>query len=154
MNVTISQMLLLEFDEEMAATRRILAQIPDDKYGWRPHVKSQTVAGLVSQLAMIPAIPAMFFKGLQVKRVEPASSAELLLTFDTNANAGRSALMHATEDQLSQIRKISAKESRPTWSILKRMMMNHSIHHRGQLTVYMRLLDLPVPGLYGLSADD
>ena len=152
--MNIGAMLLMEFDEEMAATRLILDGIPDDKYPWRPHEKSQTVGGLASQLALIPAIPAMFFKGLNAKRLDPVSKLDLMQTFDGNVAAGRAALAGVADERLAQIRKTSATVSRPTWSILKRMMINHSIHHRAQLTVYMRLLDVTVPGLYGAPADD
>jgi uncharacterized damage-inducible protein DinB len=149
----------------MANTRRVLERVPDDKLGWKPHPKSGTVAWLAGHLANLPTWATMtmnadfFDLAAPVDRAaEPTSARQLLETFDKNVAAAREALAGATDEQLSAPWSLRHGEhvifTMPRVAVLRSMVMNHMIHHRGQFTVYLRLNDVPVPGLYGPSADE
>ena len=152
--MTISAILLTEYEEEMAATRLILERVPEDKFAWVPHPKSYTLGALVNHIASIPLMPAVLLRGEPATRSEAASKAEILQTLEANVAVGRQAIASASDFQLTQTVQVSPSVYKPKWSVLRRMLMNHLIHHRGQLTVYLRLLEVPVPGMYGPSADE
>jgi uncharacterized damage-inducible protein DinB len=147
--------LLAEFDEEMAATRRMLDCVPDDKLSWKPHEKSSTLAKLASHVAAIPIFPLLLINMTPGERLpEATSEAELLERFDHNVAAGRDALASADDDRLARNIPVTPGVSKPLMQVLRSRMMNHLIHHRGQLSVYLRLCGVPVPGMYGPSADE
>lgn len=156
--------LLSEFDHEMESTRKTLERVPEDKFGWKPHEKSGTMIWLAGHLANIPAWPK-FTLEMDVLNVDgfqppptPKTTQELLAFFDQNVASGRAALAAANEAQMFQTWTLKAGDkvmfSMPKIAVLRSMVMNHLIHHRAQLTVYLRLNDIPVPALYGPSADE
>lgn len=151
----IADALLEEFDEETANNRRMLERVPEDKLAWKPHEKSSTVAKLASHIAAIPIFPLLLIKmEMGEKLPEVASKLELLERFDKNAAAGRDALSKADDDRLARKIPVTPGVSKPLLYVLRHRVMNHLIHHRGQLSVYLRLLDAAVPGMYGPSADE
>jgi uncharacterized damage-inducible protein DinB len=163
--MTMSQALLPEFDNEMKITRKALERVPDDKFDWKPHAKSMTMGRLAGHLAELPAFgtgiiltDGMNFDKGEYKALVAATQAEVLDAFDKNVAATREAIAGATDDHLRQPWHLIYKEKKlfeaPRAVALRAMAMNHIIHHRGQLTVYLRLNDIPVPSVYGPSADE
>jgi uncharacterized damage-inducible protein DinB len=146
--------LRAQFDEEMASTRKILERVPEDKFAWKPHKKSSTLGKLASHVAGLPAYTAVFIQGRGWKPPDAASKAQLLELFDKNAAACREALAGASEEQLNKDIPGQPDRTKPLRAVLQGRIMNHLIHHRGQLSVYLRLLDVAVPGMYGPSADE
>jgi DNA-binding transcriptional MerR regulator/uncharacterized damage-inducible protein DinB len=147
--------LLAEFDREMTGTRKMLECVPEDKLAWKPHEKSSTLAKLASHLAAMPQVPILLLRmTMRPRLLEPASKADLLQRFDENLAEGRAGLAGMSDDDLA--RKIPAVPGvlKPLRDVLRLYVMNHLIHHRGQLSVYLRLLDVAVPGMYGPSADE
>jgi uncharacterized damage-inducible protein DinB len=160
----ISQSLLPEFDQEMANTRKILERLPDDKFDYKPHDKSMTLGRLAGHVAEIPGwgkatmeaevldIPPDF------KPVIPTSRQAVLDTFDKNVKESREYIAKASDQDLMKIWKLlfAGNEifSMQRVAVLRGMVMNHLIHHRAQLGLYLRLNDIPVPGMYGPSADE
>jgi uncharacterized damage-inducible protein DinB len=162
--MTITESLLPEFDQEMANTRKILETVPEDKYSWKPHEKSMDLGRLASHVAELPhwAVESINRETLELSPGEKpflaASSAELLARFDKNTAEARSAIAGATDEDLAKIWSLiyggHTVLSMPRASVLRGMVMNHLIHHRAQLGVYLRLNDVAIPGMYGPSADE
>ena len=164
----IAAMLLPEFDQEMANTRKTLERIPEDKFSWTPHRKSFTMIRLASHIRNVPGWlkDTMTTDTLDIAppgappyKEEPAkSSAELLAGFDKNVQAARAALEAATDEAFmaswSLLMTGKVMFTMPRAAVVRGMILNHIIHHRAQLTVYLRLNDIPVPALYGPSADE
>ena len=150
----IKEILLAEFDEEMAGLRKMLERVPDDKFGWRSHEKSSTLGKLANHLALLPMFVAVVLNGQGRKPPEAGSRAELLAALDGNVAAGREALARASDEQLFRQISIAGFSGTTVVALLRTPVMSHMVHHRGQLSVYLRLLDQPVPGVYGPSADD
>jgi uncharacterized damage-inducible protein DinB len=164
----IRDALLPEFDMEMAKTRTTIERVPEDQYGFRPHLKSFTAGALLTHLATIPHWGAVTLEndsfdvspdGNPHPQQPPAASrAEALQMFDANAAAMRAALAGADNEQLmkpwSLLNNGQTVFTMPRTAVLRGMIFNHLVHHRGQLTVYLRLMGAPVPALYGPSADE
>ena len=162
--MTIPELFLQEFDLEMPGTRKILERVPEARFTWKPHEKSMTLGRLASHVADLPARCSAIIATEELIR-QPgftpwtaSSTADLLDHFDTAAGNARSALTGLREDQLSVVWTIKMGDrvlaSIPRVMALRRIFMNHIIHHRAQLGVFLRLLDVPIPGFYGPSADD
>jgi uncharacterized damage-inducible protein DinB len=163
--MTMSQALLPEFDNEMRLTRKALERVPDDKFDWKPHAKSMPMGKLAAHLAELPGFGTAMIKtdGMDFDKGEykPAvvtNRAELLALFDKTVADAREAIAGATDDHLRQPWKLVYQQKAlfdaPRAVGLRGMMMNHVVHHRGQLTVYLRLNDIAVPSIYGPSADE
>jgi uncharacterized damage-inducible protein DinB len=166
--MSISKMLLPEFDHEMATTRKVLERIPDDKFSWKPHEKSMTLGGLATHLANIPSWTKNTFAvdeldvappGAPPYRLEEKKSgAEVLEAFDQNVTDARAAIEGATDENWQGKRSLLMAGKTiftlPRPAVMRGFIMSHSIHHRAQLAVYLRLLDIPVPSIYGPSADE
>jgi uncharacterized damage-inducible protein DinB len=165
--MAIKDALLPEFDHEMGTTRRLLDRAPEAQFGWKPHEKSMTLGGLSSHLANIPTwcaailgAPVMDLATIpEDARPKPASSrADLLALFDKNVAAAREKLAHATDAEMVApwTLRQGAQEifTLPRVAALRSFVMNHSIHHRGQLSVYLRLNNVPLPSIYGPTADE
>lgn len=164
----ISQTILPEFDHEMANTRKTLERVPDEKFSWKPHEKSMSLGGLSTHLANIPSWTALTFDrdeldiappGEPPYRLEEAKSrAEILEAFDKNVTSARAALEAATDEnwqgKWSLLMTGKTIFTLPRTAVMRGFVMNHLIHHRAQLGVYLRLLDVPVPSIYGPSADE
>jgi len=165
--MTIGQMMLGEFDQEMQNTRKTLERCPDEKWNWKPHEKSGTVGWLAGHIATMPGWVAMTINtqeldyapvdgpSYQPPKIE--NKRALLTELDKNVEA-RAALASVSDAEMMKGWKLLAggKEifTMPRVACIRGMVMNHIIHHRAQLTVYYRLLGVPVPGLYGPSADE
>lgn len=160
----LSQALLPEFDHEMATTRRVLERVPDEKLGWKPHEKSMSMARLATHVATITQWinSIVGSDSFDVKSAPPnpdlKSRQEILGAFDSTVAAARKALAGASDEQLLKTWTLQAGGktifSLPRTGALRSLVMNHSIHHRGQLSVYLRLNNIPVPSIYGPSADE
>lgn len=143
--------LLSEFDREMAKTRQILERVADEKWDWRPHEKSGALGKLANHLAAMPVFAAAVVQGMAKRSHDAASRSALLDAFDQNLSAGRAALAEAADEHLAAaIPQLNMTRE----ELLRERVISHMIHHRGQLSVYLRLLDVPVPGMYGSSADE
>jgi uncharacterized damage-inducible protein DinB len=161
--MTISETFLPEFDQEMADTLKILDCVPEDKFSWKPHEKSMTLGRLASHVAEMPnwTLVTINQDKLELtpsnKPFNATKRAELIDTFNTNVASAREALAGASDDHLGKVWSLSYNGqtmfSLPRAAVLRNMVMSHMIHHRGQLSVYLRLLDVPIPGMYGPSAD-
>ncbi len=165
----ISAALLPEFDHEMANTRRTLERVPDTAFDWTPHEKSYSMQALVSHLANLPSWTAVTIEqdsidmappdGSEPPRTEAvASTAQVLETFDANVTAARAIIESASDEKLMETWSLlnggEVMFAMPKVAVLRSFIMNHMIHHRGQLTVYLRMNDAPLPALYGPSADE
>ncbi len=156
--------LLPEFDHEMTTTRKVLERVPEDKFDWKPHAKSFSLGALAAHVVALPAWGAETLTRSEVDiagsqpPAAPPSKAELVATFDTHGATTRSALAGKTDAELMATwtlkRGGKAIFSMPKANVLRSFVLNHLIHHRGQLSVYLRLLDVPVPSIYGPSADE
>ncbi len=151
-----------EFDQEMATTRRLLERVPDDKGPWKPHEKSFPLGHLAQLVAWMPGWIA---RSLREPHIDLATgegyslqpTAKLLSDFDKNVAAAHDALAQVTGPALDELWSLKhgdnvllSLERGP----VVRMHLRHLIHHRGQLTVYLRELDVPIPSIYGPSADE
>ena len=166
--MALNEALLPEFDQEMANTRKSLERVPDDKFDWKPHAKSMTVRQLAVHLALFPSWMAETLEkasfdyapvgAAPYKPPAVNSRKELLEIFDRDVAKAREGLKGASDAQLMETWTLLAGGktifSMPRIAVLRSMVMNHMIHHRAQLGVYLRLNDLPVPALYGPSADE
>ena len=160
----LNQALLPEFDHEMANTRKSLERVPEGKSDWKPHPKSMTLGGLATHLATINhwAEAILGQDSFDVRNAPPTpalkSKAELLETFDKNVTAARKTIAGASDEHLmkpwSLISGGKAIFTLPRIGVLRGFIMNHIIHHRAQLGVYLRMNDVPVPAIYGPSADE
>jgi uncharacterized damage-inducible protein DinB len=158
--------LLPEFDQEMATTRRVLERVADDRLGWKPHEKSWSMGQLASHIAnMIGwADVTMNATEFDVMSVTPEqanqtakSRTELLSWFDANVVKARAALTKSDAEYfVPWSLKAGAKVqfTMPRAACVRSFVMNHVIHHRGQLSVYLRLNNIPVPSIYGPSAEE
>jgi uncharacterized damage-inducible protein DinB len=163
----IAQVLLPEFDHEMKITRTVLERIPDAKASFRPHPRSWTLGELGAHLANLPVWGTMALTlgefdtapagGPPRKGPEFQSTAELLQRLDANVAAARSHLAAASDADLmapwSLKRGGATVFTLPRAAVLRSMVLSHMIHHRGQLTVYLRMCDVPLPPVYGPTAD-
>lgn len=168
MSHAISQSLLPEFDHEMATTRRVLERVPEDRLAFRPHPKSMTMERLAGHVSEIPWWAEVTLNGpeFDVAPVDgPKQSAatmttraELLAAFDAKVEKARGLLAGTTDAAMMEPWSLKAGGkvvlSMPRVAVLRSFVMNHLIHHRAQLAVYLRMNDVPVPSIYGPSADE
>jgi uncharacterized damage-inducible protein DinB len=164
--MTITELLLPEFDQEMAATRRVLERVPEDKFAWKPHAKSFSMGDLASHIVnmLLWTVETMDKTEFDLDSVTPEemnkaakTCAELLAGFDANARQARAALEKSDADyQVPWTLRKGAQVffTMPRYTCVRSFCLNHIVHHRAQLTVYLRENDVPVPGLYGPSADE
>jgi uncharacterized damage-inducible protein DinB len=162
--MSISQTLLPEFDREMANTRKLLSCVPEDKFSWQPHAKSMTLGRLACHVAELPnwAVETINRETLELQPgMKPwlaTSQAELLERFDKNVTEARAAIAGASDADLGVDWSLMFGGHKvmtmPRVAVLRSVVMNHLIHHRAQLGVYLRLNDVAIPGMYGPSADE
>lgn len=162
----VKQVLLAEFDVEMATTRPFLERVPLDRADFAPHPRSTKLGQLATHIARL-----VRFTGISLGTDELdfatadrsqwgpiETKEELMATFDSNVATSRAALERATAQQLEGTWTLRAGEhvffSEPRWMVQMRFMANHVVHHRAQLGVYLRMLDVPVPNAYGPTADE
>ena len=166
--MSISQSLLPEFDHEMANTRKVLERIPEGKLDWKAHEKSNTIGWVGAHLANIPGWTELTLTtdsldiappGAEPYRTPTAESVKAILEqFDKNVTAGRAALVAARDEEFfkpwSLLSGGATVFTMPRMAVLRSFVINHMIHHRAHLCVYLRLNNVPVPALYGPSADE
>jgi uncharacterized damage-inducible protein DinB len=158
------QALLPEFDREIASTRNLLERVPDEKLDWRPHPRSWTLGELATHVANLPGWGGFTLTtdGLDLADTPPAQPRTdrqgILALLEETSTSARKALEDATPEQMEEDWTLRMGKdvvfTLPKGVVYRTTVMNHLIHHRGQLSVYLRMLDVPVPGLYGPSADD
>jgi uncharacterized damage-inducible protein DinB len=167
-DMAMNQALLGEFDHEMASTRKSLERVPDGKFDWKPHTKSMTMGALAAHIAFIPhwaklTLDTPNFEvnppgGQQARPPELKTKADVLAFFDKNVPEARAAIAAASDQSMmtpwSLLNGGKTVFTMPRIGVLRAMIMNHMIHHRAQLGVYLRLNDVPVPSIYGPSADE
>jgi predicted dithiol-disulfide oxidoreductase (DUF899 family)/uncharacterized damage-inducible protein DinB len=157
--------MVKEFRQEVEITRRLLARVPADKLTWQPHPKSMTLGQLVNHIAMVPGriTGAVQQEGLEVVQAnftppQPASLEEIQETFEQSVRDAEVALIGMSDDAARGPWRLTAggKEvfTQPRVNVLRTVLLNHWYHHRGQLSVYLRLLNVPIPVIYGRSADE
>lgn len=166
--MSMADLLLPEFDEEMAATRRMLERVPDGKAEWQPHARSMTLGRLATHVAEVPGwtVRSLTLSELDIAppggppfqaRTLP-STAEILRVFDQNVAEGRRALAAVQDAEFAKPwtfkRAGQTIWTRPKHEVFRRMAMSHLVHHRAQLGVYLRLQEVAIPGMYGPSADE
>ena len=166
--MSIAASILPEFDMEMASTRKTLERVPSDKFDFKPHEKSMTMIGLATHIANMIGWGTITLtqpefdlqpEGSAPYKEEPAASVEdLLLKFDQGAIAARAALAGISDEAMmapwSLLSSGQVIFTQPRAGVFRGMILNHLIHHRAQLSVYLRMNDVPVPALYGPSADE
>ncbi len=162
--MTIADQMYAELERESRATRRLLERVPAEKLDWRPHEKSMTLRDLAWHVATIPArISKMVAAGtFDVTKARPAAAPDDLTDFAgllDQSLAGAKEILDSLDDEamkqpFTMTKGTDVLSSFPRMSALRTIMLNHSYHHRGQLTVYLRLLDIPLPATYGSSADE
>lgn len=166
--MAIAEAMLPEFDQEMANTRRMLERAPENQFGWRPHEKSPTLGWLLSHLVEIPGWMQLSLSTDEFdvappgqpphRTTEQESVAAALTAFDSNVAAARDAL--AAADDATLLSSWTLRHggqvvlTMPKVGVVRGFVLNHSVHHRAQLGLYLRLLDVPVPAIYGPSADE
>ena len=162
----IGESWLPELDQEMAGTRTTLARVPADKFGWKPHPKSGSMLWLARHLADLPSLGALVVTedgfdatpGSRAAEPPPSDTAAIVAVFDTNARRMRAAIAGASDEDLRKPWSLRSGGAvlftRPKAVVLRSFVLNHVVHHRAQLGVYLRLNDVPVPSLYGPSADE
>ena len=156
--------LLPEFDHEMTITRKLLERVPDDRLSWKPHQKSMSLGGLATHVSNLPWWGQVtlnepeFDVASTGNQPESTSRAQVLQTFDRNVAATRAALTGKSDAELMAPWALKRADqtifSMPKAAVWRSFMISHIVHHRGQLSVYLRLLDVPVPSIYGPSADE
>src|SRR5437763_927263 len=165
MMLPAARALIAELDAETPATRRVLERVPADKFDWRPHPKSMSAGQLAQHIAAIPGNVARIaqFDGMDVA-TRPADYAScesreaLLATFDASVAAARESLAGLDESRANAVWRLTFGDREifalPRLAVMRTMGFNHWYHHRGELVVYLRLLGVAVPIVYGRSADE
>jgi uncharacterized damage-inducible protein DinB len=162
--MAIKDALLPEFDYEMATARKVIERVPEDKFGYQPHERSMSMGRLASHIAEMPtwAVSGITLDSLDLAGgytpFEPKTTAELLAAFDKNVAAAHDAIAGASDQTFlsnwSLKRGDATLMTMPKIAVVRSFVLNHVIHHRGQLSVYLRLNNVPVPSIYGPSADE
>jgi len=157
--------LLPEFDHEISTTRKLLERVPEDKWDWTPHEKSMKLGRLACHVAettqfatAVATTDSMDFAKGGYKRIDASGRKQLLEAFDKMAAEARAAIAGSKNEDLGKPWSMffdgKPIMTMPKAGVLRTAMMNHMIHHRGQLSVYLRLTGTPVPSIYGPSADE
>jgi uncharacterized damage-inducible protein DinB len=165
--MTIAQTLLPEFDQEMATTRRVLATVPTADAEWRPHPKSYSLGQLAAHITQLPLWCRFLLQepeldlgapeNAAIARASFTSTPQLLDSFDRHVSDARAALAATSDEAMGVTWSLKARGTTifalPRAVVLRGFVLSHMIHHRGQLSVYLRLRDVPLPSIYGPTAD-
>lgn len=160
--MTIGTSLLPEFDQEMATTRRVLERVPDAKSDWKPHPKSFSLAHLAQLVAGMPSWMITMLKKPELDLAafpgySNQKTATLLQMFDAGVKGAREALAASQDAEFDETWSLKhgahVLSAQPRREVI-RTHLNHSVHHRAQLGLYLRMLDVPVPSMYGPTADE
>ena len=163
--MSICEPLAAELQREAATTRKMLERVPEDKFGWKPHEKSMPLGRLAGHVAELPTLVAPVLKQDELdfatgnfQPLNPSSVAELLERFDGNVAAAAELLKDQTDERMHETWRLRSGDrvfvELPRVAVIRSMVLNHIVHHRGQLSVYLRLLDVPLPSVYGPTADE
>ena len=162
---TIATSLIAELEHEGAVTRKLLERIPPEKFDWKPHEKSMTMSRLATHVAEMHSWtkftveqPELDFAKFDYKPFEPKTTDELVQLFEKSFNEAIESLKGASDDIWFEPWSLKNGETTyftmPKVVVMRSMVLNHIVHHRGQLSVYLRENDIPVPAMYGPSADE
>ena len=156
--------LLKELEEEAIATRRVLERVPDNQLAWRPHQKARTLGELALHVATVPGGVAEFVASPSPAQApeftdpSPRNASELIPALEESITKAKTALARLDDAAVLETWRLMQGDRElfavPRIAMLRSVMLNHWYHHRGQLTVYLRALDVPVPSIYGPSADE
>jgi uncharacterized damage-inducible protein DinB len=156
--------LLKELEEEAIATRRVLERVPDNQLAWRPHQKARTLGELALHVATVPGGVAEFVASPSPAQApeftdpSPRNASELIPALEESITKAKTALASLDDAAVLETWRLMQGDREllavPRIAMLRSVMLNHWYHHRGQLTVYLRALDVPVPSIYGPSADE
>ena len=156
--------MLQELEQEAATTRRVLERVPDNQLGWRPHEKARTLGELALHIAIVPGGVAELVASQSTAQVpdfadpQPKSASELIPALDESIAKAKKVLGRMDDATLLSTWRLMDGEREvfaiPRVAMLRSIMLNHWYHHRGQLSVYLRELDVPIPSIYGPSADE
>jgi len=155
--------LLQELEQEAQTTRRVLARVPDNQLTWRPHKKARTLGELALHIATVPGAVATIAAQPEMQAPQfidpsPNSASELIPALDESIKKAKSVLSGMDDGTLNATFRMMKGEREifaiPRVAMLRSIMLNHWYHHRGQLTVYLRELGVPIPSIYGPSADE
>jgi uncharacterized damage-inducible protein DinB len=162
--MSLSNAFLQEFEREAATTRRVLERVPADRFAWKPHPRSRSLGELAMHVATVPqvicgwAVQSETPLTAHTPSPTPASSADLIAALDRSVQTMRETLGTLGDEGLKAGWKGTARGATvmemPKVALIRTVALNHWYHHRGQLSVYLRLLDVPVPAMYGPSADE
>ena len=165
--MAIAESILPEFDHETATTRTLLERVPEAKAAWKPHDKSMSLGQLAMHIANIPTWASVTLErkeydmnppeGQRIVSPSYESPSALLRTYDANVQSARALLVRTTDGEfmVQWTLKNAGKSlyNMPRVAVFRSFVLNHAVHHRGQLSVYLRLLDVPIPNIYGPTAD-
>lgn len=160
--MSFSDTLLPEFDQEMATTRRLLERVPGDKAAWKPHQKSFSMGHLAQLVAWMPGWITQTLKGTEINLAGSSpysleSTETLVAMFDKNVQEAHEAIAATKDSDLGVTWSLKRGDEilfTAPRGVVVRQHVNHLIHHRGQLSVYLRLVDVPLPSIYGPTADE
>jgi uncharacterized damage-inducible protein DinB len=163
--MSLSDAFIAELKQEAVATRKCLERIPENTFDWKPHEKSFSMSGLAAHVAEmvgwikdVAETPELDFAAMEYKPFAPETTAELVEYFDKNLSDATESLKNASDGAMMENWKMRNGEQvyfdTPRIQVLRGFIFNHLVHHRGQLSVYLRLQDIPVPEIYGPSADE
>jgi uncharacterized damage-inducible protein DinB len=160
----LADAIIAELDHEGKSTARILERVPREKFAWKPHAKSMSLGQLAFHIANLPNAALRMLREGRVEvgkaraAADPDETQDLVEVFQRNLETLKDALSETSDatlmERFSFTRDGEPLTSFPKLGMLRTVLLNHSYHHRGQLTVYLRLLDIPVPAMYGRSADE
>ena len=167
--MAIAESILPEYDHETATTRTLLERVPAEKAEWKPHAKSMSLGQLAMHIANLPMWASIALERKEFDTNPPGgggaaattrlfeSASQLLELYDANVSAARALIVRTTDGEfmVQWTLKNGGKSmfSMPRVAVLRSFVLNHAVHHRGQLSVYLRLLDVPIPNIYGPTAD-
>ncbi|HXG94767.1 MAG TPA: DinB family protein [Blastocatellia bacterium] len=161
----LNEIIIGELKHEANTTRKLLERVPEPALGWKPHEKSMSLGRLAGHVAELPGLivpivnqDELDFASGDYKPFTPTSRFELLEVFDKALSMAVDALQTATDEQLQKTWRLRSGDKvfgeLPRIAMIRGLVLNHIIHHRGQLSVYLRLQDVPLPSIYGPSADE
>ena len=162
--MSIAETFIAEMEQEAKATRAVLARVPDDKLDWAPHPKSMTLGKLAHHIATTPALAGIIcatdFLDVATAKMPPVPAAAAAIAAELEECLKQAREAMGALDDAAMFKPWSFKNSGktlmtlPKVAVLRAVFLNHWYHHRGQISVYLRLLDIPVPSIYGPSADE
>ena len=162
--MALADTLLQELEQEAQTTRRLLERVPNDRLDWRPHLKARTLGQLALHVAMVPGGVAEFVaspspaQAPQFQDPSPKSASELMPALDDSIARAKKALGGLDDTAITATWRMVAGDREllalPRIAMLRSVMLNHWYHHRGQLSTYLRQLDVPLPSIYGPTADE